>query len=162
KGATGALLTVNGTLNAQGTTQSPITFTKDTNATWWGGIKLNSGGGASVIDHAEVSYGGWRSGGAGSASNAVSASIPNSTVRNSRYWGISLTGGAAPEVANDTITDNGGTGVSYNASSGTGQVKIHDNDVERNSGTGIAVGTSGSSVTGTTLSHNTVKSNSGT
>lgn len=46
--ASGALLAVNGTLNANGTPSAPITFTSTSSSTTWSGILFNSGSSGSV------------------------------------------------------------------------------------------------------------------
>jgi RHS repeat-associated protein len=156
-------LNVDGTLRTQGTTAQPDVFTSssDSGSGQWKGIALNSGSGASVLDHAEVRYGGYNST-AAVAINSASPTITTSTIRNNRSYGIRVTNGGAPEIANNTIIDNVGNGISYSASSGqSGQIKIHDNDVERNSDEGIFVSDRYSNVTGTTLRGNTLKGNRG-
>jgi RHS repeat-associated protein len=155
-------LTVNGTLNAQGTSADPITFTSTNDAysaTWvsrWGGVIFNSSTG-SILDHVYVRY----------AANSVqindsSPQITNSTFRANSYYGIGASGASAPTIANNTIIDNRYSGI-YLGFSGTGasEVRVHDNVVERNAGYGIAVNasTTNSNVVGITLRDNIVRDN---
>lgn len=152
-------LTVNGTLDVQGSSAEPVRFTSSQNtaAGQWSGITLNSG--TSVIDRANVRYAT-----TGIAiSGGFSPQVKNSTVRNSSSRGISITGGGAPEIASNTVTDNASEGIYYNASSSAnvGQIKIHDNVVERNGGqAGIYVSAhSSANVDGITFEGNEVDDN---
>ena len=153
--------TVKGTLKAEGTAEKPILFTSvsDSAPGQWGGIKLESGSGGSVIDHAEVRY-------AGSGSNnptikisgGVSPTITNSTIRKGSYIGIMVEGGGSPVIAYNSVLNNGNNGIYYSAGSGTGTLNIHDNLIEGNTSHGIFVGTT-SSIVATSLGGNTIKNN---
>jgi len=157
-------LVVNGTLNAEGTAEKPalLTSVTDTSAGQWKGISFNSGSGGSVLDHAEVRYTGSASNTPAIAVNGVSPTIKNSTLRNNSYWAVRVTGGGAPNIGDNTILNNGRSGVNYEGASGkTGEVRIHDNLIEGSENYGVFVETSGSSVTGTTLGDNTIKGNAG-
>jgi len=49
-------MTINGRLLAQGTTEQPITFTRNTGATSWNGLVFTANSSTSRIAHAEMSY----------------------------------------------------------------------------------------------------------
>lgn len=155
-------LAVNGTLKAEGTGEKPIvlTSTKDSGAGQWKGIAFKSGSGASVLDHTEIRYTGSASSTSAITISGVSPAIKNSTIRNNSYWGISASGGGAPEISGNAILSNGRSGILYEAGSGkTGKINIHGNVIEGNSNSGVWVGITNSSVTGTTLAENTIKGN---
>jgi RHS repeat-associated protein len=143
-------LTVNGTLNAQGTATDPVVFTstQDSAAGQWRGIALNSGAGASALDHVEVRYAGYNLTQAISVLGS-SPSITNSIIRNNSARGI-FVGSGSPEIAHNTVVDNGSYGIYDN----TTQIKVHDNDVERNGGAGIYAYGSGGSLGGNTVRNN--------
>ena len=160
----GGTLTVYGALEAEGTAEDPILFTSgvDSEPAQWGGITFSSGSGG-VIDHAEVRYAGTFSH-PGIKIEGVSPTITHSTIRDSSYGGIQVEGGGSPEIAYDSILDNGRWGVIYNAgSSNSGEINIHDNLVEGNTEEGIFVSSSSAkAVTGTSLGGNTVNENGST
>jgi RHS repeat-associated protein len=151
-------LTVKGTLDVDGTAEEPVVFTgaKEAAAGEWGNVRFQSGSGASVIDHAELKYGG--SGGAGTiAIEGVSPKITNSTIRNSYSSGIYVNSGGGPEIANNDFLANADYGIYYLAGGAlTGEINIHDNFVEGGTN-GIYVGiTSTGSVVGKSLGANTI------
>ncbi len=179
-------LTVNGTLKAEGTAESPILFTStsDSAAGQWSGINLGSASGSSVLKHVEVR----------SAKTAITvasnAQITNSSLHDN--WGalkvtsaspqitnntitknqgtfkpFEVSGGGSPEIAFNTITKNGAGGGSYVAlsytatGSQTGAINIHDNVLEENNAHAISISTGTAPIKGTTLSGNVIKNNSG-
>jgi parallel beta-helix repeat protein len=155
-------LTVNGTLKVEGTAEEPVVFTSPNESTpRWSQLRLESGAGASVIDHAELKWGG----GNGSAIrvNGSSPTITNSTIRNSYQMGIYVAGGGSPEIANNHLFANPSYSIYYDATgTQTGEVNIHDNLVEGGeygigayiTSTGSVVGKNlgGNTITGTTFS----------
>ncbi len=183
-------LTVNGTLDVQGTGASPALFTSSANSSscqspgvgQWTGIDLHSS--SSTLDHAEVRY---ATNGV-TVTGTVSPSITNSnvhdncqvgvkvandgsplisgnTVQSNGDRGIYLANGGNGDVAGNTVTDNGANGIAYTACCAQqGQVKIHDNVVRNNVGDGINVSqpvNASWNVQGQTLSGNTVTDNGG-
>jgi len=144
---------VKGTLLAEGTSGEPIVFEGNANAA----VTFESGSGASVLNHVEVLHAGHSTCCAPRPSIWVrrsSPSILNSTIANAGYFAIWATEGGSPEIANNKIT-SGYAGILYEAGSGnSGEVNIHGNVVE--GGGGITVNVNGSTVTGKTLSANTV------
>ena len=161
---TSSQLTVKGTLKAEGTAESPVTFTgpKEKEAGEWKGIKFEPGSGGSVLDHAEVADGGYQAVEGGIQINASSPTISNSTIRKNSGQGIKIPNGGSPEIANNKLFENGNpsTGwchIQYTAPSGaSGEINIHGNYAEKG-GSGICVSVlSGSSVTDNALNGNTV------
>jgi len=166
-------MTVNGTLKAEGTTSNPVRFTgvKEETSGEWRSIVFKAGSGASVLNHVELANGGGRDSGYTNCNNGAldveegaSPTIENSTVRLACGFGIKVTEGGAPEIANNLFLKSGGSGQAVNyyaGSSNTGEINIHGNRIEEGGG-GISVtviATTG--VTGTTLSSNTVLGTSG-
>jgi hypothetical protein len=152
-------MTVNGTLNAEGTVEEPVIFTgpKEEGPEWCR-IQFMPGSGASVVDHAEIKYGGNSCGSNGMVYvRESSPTITNSTIAHSGSRGIDVFLGGGPEIANNSILDNATMGVRYlGASSSTGAVNIHDNFVEGGTD-GINVSVEGAaSVAGKSLGGNTI------
>jgi RHS repeat-associated protein len=151
-------MTVNGTLNVEGTASEPVVFTgtNESSPGEWGHIRFASGSGASVIDHAELKYGG--SSGAGTIYvEGSSPTITNSTIRKSYSAGIRVEMGGSPHIANNNVLANAGYGIYYSAAGKqTGEINIHDNFVEGGTD-GIYVNiTSSGSVVGKSLGANTI------
>ena len=160
---------VKGTLKAEGTAEKPVIFTgpKAKEAGEWKGIKFEPGSGSSVLDHVEVAFGGYQGTQGGVEVNASSPTIVNSTIRKSSAQGIKIPSGGSPEIANNKLFENGGSGsfwcnVQYTSPSGaSGEVNIHGNYIEKG-GSGICVNIpSGGSAFGKTLSGNTVVGTTG-
>jgi RHS repeat-associated protein len=126
-------MTVKGTLKAEGTAEEPIVFTgaKEEGAgAEWCRILFEPGSGASVIEHAEVKYGG----GCGDGAVVIKGSSPtikNSTFEHDASFAIDATGGGSPEIANNRFAENHSYNISY-AAAGTqkGEINIHGNEVE--------------------------------
>ena len=151
-------MTVKGTLDVNGAAEAPVVFTgsKEKAPGEWNNVWFQAGSSASVVDHAVFQYGG--SGGAAAVLiEGVSPTIINSTVAHSSSRGIRVDAGGSPEIAHNNIISNATTGIYFLAGGAqTGQVNIHDNDVE--GGTfGIYVSiTSTGSVVGKSLGGNTI------
>jgi RHS repeat-associated protein len=149
-------MNVKGTLKVEGTAEEPVVFTgaKDLAPNEWCSISFEPGSGASVIDHAELKYGGACGGGMVKVEGS-SPTISNSTFRKSGTNGIVAYSGA-PEIAHNDFLANAG-GIFYSASSSTtGQVNIHDNFIE-GGGQGINVTIpSTATVAGKSLGANTI------
>ena len=154
---------VTGTLRTNGTTASPVVFTGfgddsaagDTNgngassgaATSWYGIVFAPTASASVLDHADIRYGG-----ANFVSNlelnGCNATFTDCVVRNNFSHGMDLNGSSRPTVTNCVFTDNGGFAVanaplaalaSWNGNTATGNqggagnfAQIVDGNVSQN------------------------------
>lgn len=97
----GAKLTVNGSLNAIGSSNNRITFTNSSGT--WGGIQFNSGSNGS-ISYANISYAtqGVKFNNVGSNSITVS----NSTIENNSTYGIYLYN-SSPIISYNTIQKTG-------------------------------------------------------
>jgi len=153
-------LYVNGTLKAEGTAEQPVVLTgeKAEKVGEWGSVKFEPGSGASVLDHVEVAYGGGSEAGM-IAINSSSPRISNSVIRKSQYQAIRVQGGA-PEIASNTLSDNGISsvirpGIEISLSSlKPGEVNVHDNSFL--SGSGILVWAESG-----TLAAGTLRGNSG-
>jgi RHS repeat-associated protein len=156
--------TVNGTLKVEGTAEEPVVFTglKEASNGEWSCLYLNAGSGASVIDHAELKYGGGCGAGTIWVQGGASPTITHSTIRKSYNEGIRVSEGGAPEIAGNAFIANSGPAVNYSAGgTKTGTVDIHDNFVEGGSG-GIEVNvTSTGSVIGKDLGANTITATTG-
>lgn len=166
-------IVANGDLDAQGTSADPIVFTRiaddsvggDTNndgptsSGRWRGINLYTS--ASILDHVDVRHSAY---GAVTLNGGISPSITNSVFRDSNR-GIQVNGGGAPEIAHNLVRDNA-YGITYSGSGAAAgsQVRIHDNDVLRSSGTsgaGIHISNPGTNVVGVTLADNLVADGAG-
>jgi parallel beta-helix repeat protein len=113
-------LTVNGTLLAEGTEASPITFTSikddsyggDTNGDGngsspgpgdWSEIRFTSTSGQSEMSYCVVRYGGWNYG-RNIFLDGASPTITNSTIANA-YYGIECAGTSQPLISNNAFVD---------------------------------------------------------
>ncbi len=156
-----SVMTIKGTLKAEGTAEAPVVFTSNSESGPgdWQNLKLEPGSGASILDHSVVRYGGFVNGTAGIEINGSSPRIENSVIRNNKGYGIKVKSGGSPEIAFNEVLSNTSAGVVYETSS-TGEINIHDNAVKNNVGSGIDAGASGSNVGGS-LGDNSVASNGG-
>jgi parallel beta-helix repeat protein len=140
-------LYVYGTLKVEGTAAEPVIFTgaKEETPGEWCHILFGAGSSASVIDHAELKYGGGCGASMIYVESAVSPTIINSTFRKSSSGGITVQGGGGPEIANNSFVANSGTGIYYAAfSTEKGQVNIHDNLIEGGTnGIEVSIATNG-------------------
>ena len=147
-------LTVEGTLDAEGTTGEPIVFGTSS----YGGFAFELGSGASVLNHVEINHGG------SMYHQAVliegsSPRITNSVIRNSTWWGIYIKSGA-PEIDHDTVIGSGDAGVIFSQEGGhPGTINIHDNVLEENGGSAALFVGAGEETTATSLGDNTLKHN---
>ncbi len=151
-------LEVKGTLLVEGTASEPVVFTgaKEAAAGEWCAIYFAPGSGASVVDHAEVKYGG-ACGTGGINVEGSSPTIKNSTISHSSTYGINIPSGGGPEIANNHLFANANTDIRYQATgTQTGQINIHGNEVEGGPN-GISVSATGTGVVaGKTLGANTI------
>ncbi|MGE5335868.1 MAG: right-handed parallel beta-helix repeat-containing protein, partial [Nitrososphaerota archaeon] len=152
-------LYVKGTLKVEGTAEEPVVFTgaKEAESGEWCHVLFMAGSGASVIDHAELKYGGGCGGGMLWSQAGSSPTITNSTLRYSLHAGITVEGGGSPEIAHNTLIYNLGFGIHYTAfSTETGAVDIHDNFIEGGgNGIEVSIPTNGL-ITGKNLGANTI------
>jgi RHS repeat-associated protein len=155
-------LAVKGTLKVEGTAENPVLFTDSGESPSWCSISFESGSGASVIDHAELSYGGGCGGGVVKVNGGSSPTIKNSTFRKSTNSPVRVYDGGAPEIANNEFLSNSATAIYYRASgTQTGEINIHGNLIEGGSN-GIDVeSTSTGLVAGKTLGANTIVNTTG-
>ncbi len=116
----GQYLDIGGTLTANGTSASPITFTSSSatpSAGAWNCIHFKPGSSASSqLSYATVTYsGGWNG---GVVVEGCSPSIDHVTVSSSSSDGIKLMGTApAPTITNCTLSSNSGYGVNLTSGS---------------------------------------------
>ncbi|HEX5928215.1 MAG TPA: hypothetical protein VFY48_02380, partial [Solirubrobacterales bacterium] len=149
-------INVDGTLKVEGTAEEPVVFTsaKEEAPGEWCSIDFRAGSGASVVDHAVIKYGGGCGGGAIRVNGSASPRIINSAFSKNSSYGVNVSEGGAPEVADNMFF---GSGVSYAAAgTKTGEVNIHGNFVEGGPNGIIANITSTGSVVGKNLGGNTV------
>ncbi|MDQ3724801.1 MAG: right-handed parallel beta-helix repeat-containing protein [Actinomycetota bacterium] len=158
----GGSLEVLGTLKAEGTAEAPVTFKSATESGTWGGIVFKAGSGASVLDHVEVRRAG-PSWGKGIEIVDSSPTITNSTIRESTYMAVHVSGNSSPVIANN-IFSGGGFAVYYGSGAGkTLGIDFHDNLVEKFWGSAaVFVEPSSGPVTATSLGDNIVTNNSST
>ena len=100
------------TLNADGTSGNPITFTSNVSTPapgdWSGIVFFNSTDDASTImDYCTVEYGGYDSYNSNIHCNSASPTIQNCTIQHSDEYGIYCDGYSAPTLTNNTISNNG-------------------------------------------------------
>jgi RHS repeat-associated protein len=156
-------MTVKGTLNVEGTAEKPVVFTgaKEEKAQEWCRIGFEPGSGASVIDHAEVKYAGG-CGDGGIAVNGSSPTIKNSTLEHNASFGIKVTEGGSPEIANNRFANPNYNIYYYASGTQKGEINIHGNEVEGGeAGIWVKI-TSTGEVFGKTLGANTVTKTTGT
>lgn len=125
-------LGVKGTLLVEGTASEPVVFTgpKEAKGGEWCAIAFRSGSGASVIDHAEVKYGG-ACGTGNVLVEGTSPTIKNSTISHSSTYGINIPAGGGPEIADNHLFANANTNIRYVAEGAqTGEINIHGNTIE--------------------------------
>src|SRR6188472_1176524 len=149
----GTLLTpgeivVKGTLLAEGTASEPVLFGSEATGKW-GGISFKSGSGASVLDHVELTRGGYSYGRAIAISDS-SPTIRNSTISYSTYFGIEAWG-SSPHIHHNTIKSCGSIGVYYGAESKATTLDIHDNTIEKCGGSAALFISTGANTTATSL-----------
>lgn len=108
-------LTVDGTLNAAGTTASPVIFTSiydnsptggtdDAGRGYWGSIQFGPSSTANVMDHAEVRYGGWAT--EPLVVTAAPLTMSNSLVSGSYRAAMKLDLAARPVIRNTSFVGN--------------------------------------------------------
>ncbi len=138
--ASGTSLVVNGTLNANGTSASPITFT----GSGWGSIVFNgSGANGSTMSYANINYGTEVD-----VTSANNITIQNSSITNSSGNGIYVYSSSNFLAQTDTITNNNSNcGISITGGSNN---NCYDNVIYRpnhvQQGVGILYNSSGGSV----------------
>ncbi|MFL5873473.1 MAG: right-handed parallel beta-helix repeat-containing protein [Solirubrobacterales bacterium] len=117
-------MTVSGTLKALGSAQRPVVFTglKEEAGGEWGGVSLEPGSGASVLDYVELAYGG--SGGPMLNIKGVSPTITHSTLRRSSGDGIRVQQSGHPTIEGNRFRNNN-FGLRYE---GEGKLSAPGND----------------------------------
>lgn len=120
--ASGTSLTVNGTLNAVGTSSNPITFNRSGSSGTWGGIQFNYGSSGS-ISYANIRYA--TNGVYFNNTGSTSITISNCTIENNSTLGIYLYN-SSPIISYNAIQNNGYYGIKcYSYSSPS----IHHNNI---------------------------------
>ncbi len=149
----GAGLTVDGTLGAQGTVAAPVIFTSlkddgpggDTgndngaskpSAGNWGDVQLNSDSTNNVLSYVEVLYAGSNGTPAAVYDQGGPLTLSRSVVSHSGSGGVDATSGAQAQVIDDVITNNNNQGIAAD----TGAVVTAVNDTIDANGTGVQYG----------------------
>ncbi|WP_169727511.1 right-handed parallel beta-helix repeat-containing protein [Granulosicoccus antarcticus] len=119
-------LLINARLNSIGSADSPIVF-EGAGGGLWSGLQFGSSSGSSFISHAVFS----------GASTCIAISggvqvIQDSLLNGCIDYGINI-GGGAPEIANNRIVDNPGTGIQLDATGAS----ITYNTIDTNGGYGL-------------------------
>ena len=117
-------LKVQGTLRAEGTAANPVTFEPKSMTGNCGYIRLESGSGASVLDHMEVSRCNAGTGSGAIEIKGVSPTVTNSTFRSNGPYAIRVTESGAPKIERNRFRANT-AGLSY---SGNGKLAAPSND----------------------------------
>ncbi len=135
------------TLNATGTSGSPITFTSNAVTPApddWQGIVFfdNTVDGSTILDHCTVEYGGNNVYIANINCSSASPAIQNCTIHHSSNYGIYCDINSAPTLTNNTISNNGSfpisiscnnldTNVTGNTGSGNtpNAIEVRDNNI---------------------------------
>jgi RHS repeat-associated protein len=152
-------LEVFGTLKAEGTAESPVTFRPVNEAGVWGGIFFRPGSGASVLDHVELKRAGNGSIGYAIKIEDSSPRVTNSVIRETTGYPLYTNGNSAPTISGNFIS--GGKAVYFAPGSGkTLNLDFHDNVVEGMSGSGaVFAEPSGGSIVPTSLGSNLITNN---
>ena len=174
----GTLLYVSGTLNAQGTTGSPVYFTSyhddsvggDSNGNGgdtspapgnWVSILVHDGGSA-TLSHCTIRYAGaymggsaiWNGMGGIFKTGPGNLSVDHCTVTDTSTKGIWLSAATGTvAVTNSTISNNPVNGILLEGSSAT--ITLSGNAIQNNTGSGIYVNNSSPTIAGNTISGNT-------
>ncbi|MFH0728892.1 MAG: RHS repeat-associated core domain-containing protein [Pseudomonadota bacterium] len=125
-------LWVNGTLNAVGTSSSPITFTGTTGSPdWWRVISIQNAGSA-VFEWCDIAYGGYYEDANIYKTGTGSFSLKNSTIRGSDGAGLRIGAGAsAVTLAGNTFSNNTyGVRIGIGASFDDNTSDFSDNSVD--------------------------------
>jgi RHS repeat-associated protein len=144
----GITITTTGTLNAMGTSDSPIIFTANGSTTpgFWKGISFGATSANSILEHVTVEYGGNGGNGNIRTSGAV-IQVKDSTVQNSSNFGVYATGLTNITLSNNTFTNNATYAAYLSFSNGT-FTSLAGNTGSGNGKNGIALtGTLGSDAT---------------
>jgi hypothetical protein len=96
----------NGRLNINGTAANHVTFTRPAGTSYyWDGIELYTLG--CTFDYVDFEYGGNTSEGTIWIDNYLPINLSNSSIKNSRYWGITMDGGSSVICTSVTFSNNG-------------------------------------------------------
>jgi len=149
-------LTVNGTLDVNGTTANPVTFTAS--GTSWNGLYFASGS-SGTLSHCTMDK---LSGGWGSGAITISNSSPSFTdctidvLPGSYVYGVSASGSGSspinPIFYQSTIRS--ASGPALYASGSAGYISVHDSEIIQNSGNPALRAAGSSSPAGRVLSSN--------
>jgi hypothetical protein len=97
--------TPNGRLNVAGTAAQHVTFTRPTGTSYyWDGIEFYTLG--NTFDYVDFEYGGNTAEGTIWIDNNLPVALSNSSIKNSRYWGITMDAGSSVSCIDVTFSSN--------------------------------------------------------
>jgi hypothetical protein len=133
--ASGTSLTVNGTLNAQGTSSSPILFTSATGSTpgSWYGVSVQ--GSTSIFKWCTFQYGTIALNLSNNSGNQIQ--VENCTFRYNSYCGLSIGAYGRAKVKSCDIYGNTGAGMGILCNTYGGNIDLVGNWIYNNTGRGI-------------------------
>ena len=152
--ASGTSLIVNGTLNAEGTSSQPITFTSTGGA--WGGILFQANSQGCSLNYCNIShatYGVYAVNSGGLYTFHVEPTIQNCTITNNSYGIYYDNCGiiSSNPIQYNTISNNSAHGIYLNTS---WPQSITGNIISGNGGDGISMNNCNGNIIGNTISNN--------
>jgi hypothetical protein len=145
-----AALVVNGTLNAQGTSEQKIEFDADNPNKKWGQIQFTNASTPATFSGDNFTGG----------SILRHCIIKNAKGLSSNKGAIHFTGGASPYIENALLQSNTTYGI-YGADVTAQEVRLKDSTITQNSDVGYRLSFSGSAISNIKIKNNTLSNNNG-